>query len=442
MGEARGLGGSKGRAAEPEVVALDELLRTLTSQKEALRRAHEKEDAAHARKLRKQLHGRNSSSSSNIIVKSQSVPVMQLEKSSSMPNSASFSFGKLRHRKGKYGILVCEPRDADYQDARLGDNYNIPGVGHYRHPRTDGHEWRATEAFGGSTGDWTAHEHEVFLQTLAESDDREASRDFFTILTQRLPYMPHWRQCDHVRWYAQWERQDHQKQRRVVRWRQEHTRGLDPAYISEAEMHERAAEARRVERLCHQAGEEEARWSRPKDAATKMQQRNCDGEVLDDNLRGHLQFRKSAGYTFGASRQPLDTWARRFTSSSQVRSSSHLDNPGPGHYLGLDEKIGQMKQMPRYTFAMKFSPEAVDQPVVTAGPGYMGELRGTGWEHAGVRLQEDLRQIQVKKPAWSFGNEEQRFQGASSASQALTDQGTPNNVGPGSHLGRGTYVAA
>ncbi|CAE7924933.1 unnamed protein product [Symbiodinium sp. KB8] len=61
------------------------------------------------------------------------------------------------------------------------------------------------------------------------------------------------------------------------------------------------------------------------------------GEVLEANLRGpHPGYKRAPGYTWCNSKERRDLQSRKMTDLSHVRSSSHLDGPGPGQYLGAD----------------------------------------------------------------------------------------------------------
>lgn len=421
---------------------LRELQRTLSSQKSTLRASWAKEDALSAKRLRRAL-AKADGGVQRQPAKSSSAPVLGLERNSSWATGLSYSFGKPRHRKGKNGILVCEPRDDGYAEARQGTGMRFPGVGQYEVSGSpDGLQDFATSQ--GQTGGWQAGEHEVFRQTLRESG-YEASPQFFQLLRQRLPKVEPWRLCDHMRWCALKEHQDAQKLRRIVKWREEQISGKDPLFISAKEARERAHEEARLERLLRSVDEYEeelppsgCRSGRPREVMMRNQQRNCDGEVLDADLTGHLQFRKSPGYTFGSSRDPKDYAAKRLTHNASVRTSSAQDTQGPGRYCGLDEQLSLMHTAPSFSLRSRVGGgPKFDKPCPDAGPGYHGPLLGPGGKLSWRRQELDLRATQTVKPSWTFGREPQRFEKASSASTPLTDKGaTPDHVGPGSHLAR------
>jgi len=314
-------------------------------------------------------------------------------------------------------------------------------VGQYNQPGPDFVE--KEDSLQGLTGGWPALQHEIFRQTLQESG-YEATFEFFRVLRQRLPHIEPWKMCDHMRWCALRERNDGIKLRRVFKWREEQISGKDSSiYISQVQAKERAAEAERLERLLRCVDEYEetlergGRKGRPREVLMRNQQTNRDGEVLDEDLTGHLQFSKSPGYTFGSSREPKDWTALRFTHNSSVRTSSAQDNQGPGRYCGIDEKMCLMRTAPSFTNrALVGGGPKFDRPCPDSGPGYHGPILGKGGKLAWRRREMDLRATQTVKPSWSFGREAQRFEKSSSASSALTFQTTPDTVGPGSYLGR------
>jgi hypothetical protein len=284
--------------------------------------------------------------------------------------------------------------------------------------------------------------HETFMNTLVEND-MEATEMFFQLLRQRLPQVPNWQLCDHLRWYARQERHHSHAERQVGKWKSTMSSGVDPHSISKEEIQERRGESGRLRRLLRRADEEEETGGAPRPKAAEMRnmQRNIDREVLDSNLTGHQLFRKSPGYTFGASRDPRDYVEKRFTDRSHVRSSSHMDNPGPGHYCGLDEKRGVMRSMPVWSLRDRMEAAAVDKTCPVAGPGYHGKLEGSGSEQTWKRAEQDLRNIQGTKPSWTFGREAARFEAASSEMPNFEDLSTPAKIGPGRYIGRGALGA-
>lgn len=426
--------------------SFDQLLRTLSSQKDSLRESQALEGEASTLRLRRALA--KEKPPRRQLAQASSAPVLGLEKNSTWSAGCSYSIGKPRHRKGKYGIPVCEPRDAEYAQARLGGGYRVPGVGHYNLIHTSPDGLPEPDVAQGLTGGWPASQHETFKQTLRESRS-EATPEFFRLLRQRLPQVPFWQICDHVRWYALREQTEAQKLRRIVRWRMEEDIGAYQA--SAAETKEREGEKKRLARLLQRADEAEAdegNAGRPR--AVPMRNRQLrgpgggeerilgpGGEELDADLTGHPEFRRSPHYTFGASRDPRDYAAKRLTQNAHVRSTSALDNPGPGSYCGLNEKLRLMKTVPSWSMRPRLNVDTNDPSCPDQGPGYHGRLEGKGGELAWIRAQEDLRTIQTRKPTWRFGTEAQRFEKASSASPMFTDLRTPDNLGPGSYIGRG-----
>lgn len=413
----------------------DELLQTLSSQKDTLRESQAIEGEASALRLRRALA--KETPPRRQLAQSSSAPVLGLEKNSAWSTGCSYSFGKPRHRKGKYGIQVCEPRDVEYAQARLGGGYTIPGVGHYDLIHTSPDGLPVPDVAQGKTGGWPASRHEIFIQTLRESRN-EATPEFFRLLRQRLSQVPFCQICDHVRWYALREQAEAQKLRRIVRWRTEQDIGAYQASAAEAK--EREGEKRRLARLLRRADEAEAEEGdagRPRAVLMRNRQLGPSGEELDANLTGHPEFRRSPSYTFGASRDPRDYAAKRLTHNAHVRSTSALDNPGPGSYCGLDEKVRLMKTVPSWSMRPRLDVDTNDPSCPDQGPGYHGRLEGKGGELAWRRAQEDLRTIQIRKPTWRFGTEAQRFEKASSAAPLFTDLRTPDSLGPGSYIGRG-----
>mmetsp|Transcript_3215 Transcript_3215/g.8619 ORF Transcript_3215/g.8619 Transcript_3215/m.8619 type:complete len:454 (-) Transcript_3215:64-1425(-) len=453
MGEQRDADrrGSNRRASKPDTdpaigePTFSELLRTLSSQKDSLRETQSLEAKESSLRLRRALAKERPTRGA--LAQSSSAPVLSLEKNSAWSAGCSYSFGKPRHRKGKYGIQVCEPRDEEYAQARLGGGYKIPGVGHYNLTSPDG--LAQPDVAQGLTGGWPAAQHEAFTQTLRESRN-EATPEFFRLLRQRLPEVPFWQICDHVRWYALRERAEAQKLRRIVRWRTEQDLG-GSSVDSAAETREREEEKRRLARLLQRADEAEAEEGnelaegrhflpsagRPRAVLMRNRQLGPGGAELAANLTGHPEMRRSPSYAFGASRDPRDYAAKRLTQNAHCRSTSALDNPGPGSYCGLDEKLRLMKTVPSWSLRPRLDRDTNDPSCPDQGPGYHGRLEGKGGELAWRRAQEDLRTIQTRKPTWKFGTEAQRFEKASSASPNFTDLRTPNTLGPGSYIGRG-----
>merc|ERR550525_513609 len=98
-------------------------------------------------------------------------------------------------------------------------------------------------------------------------------------------------------------------------------------------------ERRRHRDLHYQAELEENRWDLRDTAVhfSPQQVNPKDGTALERNMRGHPEFRKAPGFTFGCSRELRDPTQKQHTGLSHVRSTSALDAPGPGSYPGHAE---------------------------------------------------------------------------------------------------------
>lgn len=342
---------------------------------------------------------------------------------STMPGSAKYSFGKSRHLQGKFKIQALSPRDPKYEHIPGGKQ--VPGVGSYDPPPVNGH--RPEEAVGVSaTGGWQAEQHSIFMRTLREFGGN-ASADFFDKASHRLGgevVVPRAALVDHVRWLADYERQQARKHLRVTRWAEQ--RGPQGQVATSPEPQVQTAESRRARELHQQASAEEERWGgcRRQGRASAAQQR-ANGEVLDGNLRGHPEFRKAPGYSFAASRELRDTAAKRFTGLSHVRAASCLDNVGPGHFSGSEELARLLRRSPTWCLGLKLPARKADQ-AAPAGPGY------DGCEDACMQVSRHLQATQLRKPAWTFGKEDARKMMNSNEMHVVVDKAsTPKGLGPG-----------
>mmetsp|Transcript_93754 Transcript_93754/g.201280 ORF Transcript_93754/g.201280 Transcript_93754/m.201280 type:complete len:427 (-) Transcript_93754:54-1334(-) len=394
--------------------SLASLMETLTNQKAELR----KEVASQAVRKKRSL----------------STPALtqttQL-KSSTMPGSASFAFGKPRHGRGPFKIQTLAPRDIESCDPEA---LMKPGVGTYDLKHTDGRpDFRG---HGGATGGWSRRDHDVFMRTLGEFG-RHAGPDFFDEVAFRLPGLARETLVDHSRWLADYEKDNCKTERRLRRWREdlqqirgestEASPGEGKAKdLKKERMRQQFLETKAHRELHEHADMEDSRGTTRRLRLADTHQR-FQGQVLDSNLRGHPAFTKSPGYTFGCSREMRDHTAKSLTGLSHVRSSSHLDNPGPGHYTGLDEPYRQLLQKPAYSFGLR-PPQRSMQGLALSGPGYDGPA------DASFKIQDQLRVIQNEQPSWKIGTEHARFEGNSNEMYAITDKlSSPPNVGPGKY---------
>lgn len=358
----------------------NDIMDLLTRQKDELRRTHNLERTGTIQRRRK-------TKSTPEIVHASAINMV----SSSNRSSAKYSFGAPRHQRGKLGVEVLNPRDLEYQSS----NTSFPGPGAHAIPHsTDGNDLEATH---GHTGGWLWSHHAVFMQTLKECGGRPCP-EFFDVMATRLPEVSRKEVTDHVRWSADFELEAGRKQRRVNRWYGERTGELqDPSRTQRDLVHER----QRAQEFHHQADDEEERSNLFQRQASTVAHQCFDGQVLEGNLRGHPEFRKPPTYTFGTSRDRRDVTEKRHTGLSHVRSTSALDVPGPGQYLGLSDTFPGPAHAKRSASASLLSrlPDRVDKTASTAGPGYNGPL------HACTKRSMELRATQMEKPLWSFSQE-------------------------------------
>jgi hypothetical protein len=287
---------------------------------------------------------------------------------------------------------------------------------------------------GGATGGWHRRDHEIFMKTLGEFG-RKAGPDFFDEAVFRLPSMSRETIVDHMRWLAEYEKENAKKERTLRRFREEIDQikswasGEEKTKSPEHEREQRKKhflDAKAHRELHEHADNEDARGTTRRVPIAVSQQR-FEGQVLDGNLRGHPAFTKSPGYTFGHSREERDMNAKRLTSASHVRSSSHFDHPGPGHYMGHEEPVRQLLRKPAYAFGLR-PPIKKMETVALTGPGYDGP------RDASVAIQDQLRMIQNVQPHCKIGTELARFEGNSNEMHAIRDKlSSPPNVGPGKY---------
>mmetsp|Transcript_81128 Transcript_81128/g.211503 ORF Transcript_81128/g.211503 Transcript_81128/m.211503 type:complete len:466 (-) Transcript_81128:103-1500(-) len=350
-------------------------------------------------------------------VKSPSAPRLggDYEVVSTMHGSASYSFGKPTHQKGRFGIQVLGPRDMDYA---IPGEIVVPGPGTYSLPHTDGKDLSPTE---GHTGGWPSRQHSLFVKTFRDYEEI-ASPEFFDRLMFLMPELPRKAFTDHLRWMADFDHTGAKKRRTMLRFVDENK----TAEMPPEDKREQWIDWKRAMDFRQQADEEDSRSGLKDRVVTILpHQRGLGGEVLDSNFRGHPEFRKAPGYTFGQSREIRDVRDQRHSGLSQVRSSSALDTPGPGAYLGLAEKAPLLEKLPSWTMRMKMPAQKVDRPS-SAGPGYDGPL------HAGERVQNELRFLRHSQPTWTMGKEAPRSEHLSNERKALRDMfSTEEHVGPG-----------
>lgn len=139
---------------------------------------------------------------------------------------------------------------------------------------------------------------------------------------------------------------------------------------------------------------------------------------------GHPQFHRSPGYMFGGSTEPRDTSEKRHTALSHVRSSSFLDNPGPGAYMGLEEKDSVLTRGPSFS--------------ITSRPHARRRTSEPGPCEYDTRHKKDV--VQVAKPSWTMSKasrdniaiEESCGPGRMQHRYTMHMR-TPDEIGPGSY---------
>eukprot|EP00928_Gymnodinium_smaydae_P076198 TRINITY_DN5917_c0_g1_i1.p1 TRINITY_DN5917_c0_g1~~TRINITY_DN5917_c0_g1_i1.p1 ORF type:complete len:745 (-),score=153.43 TRINITY_DN5917_c0_g1_i1:82-2316(-) len=285
---------------------------------------------------------------------------------STLPGSSKYSFGpgyqRPRHLKGKMKIPVLEPRDAEC----IPGNAWVPGPGAYENRHYLGLE--AGEAGGGGTGGWNAKEHGVFLRVF-NSFKQQATEEFFDRLTVLLPDIPRLKIAEHVKWFGNYEHHKMKLDHQIARFREEKhilrevssgaetlSKGLLQRLENSKE--ERLGDTRRVrerlERFHSQAENERERWglkeqNPPMDGFKPVQHHHGGAYRADENLRAHPEFKRAPAYSWSASHEIRDVRDRCMTDLAEVRSTTAMTNPGPGHYIGLHEADRIMKKQPCYS---------------------------------------------------------------------------------------------
>lgn len=323
--------------------SLESLLRTL------------KDQSFHAQTARSQTLPDNSASlawkQSSGMRKSFSAPNVEHVKQlpHCLSGSAKFSFGpgfqKPGALKGKMKIPVAGPRDAEY-----GASFAVPGPGAYEIRGTIGN--LNEEVGGGATGGWDAASHSTFVRVF-NSFHQQATPEFFDRVSVLLKDLPRMRIVDHVRWVADYEKHkmslDHKnlifREERLVEedktW-EEGSPDIPKALLAQLESSkaDRRETFVRVQSLCRQlygqADAEMHRWGlknlRSAADGFKPVQLHRGAPLPDANLRAHPQYKKSLGYSWSASTELRDPSVRNLTELAEVRGTTRLTNPGPGHY--------------------------------------------------------------------------------------------------------------
>jgi len=420
---------------------LQDMLDTLSTQKATQRRheAVERKKYEHKAKMSK----------------SASAPAVAEQKpqqvSSTMAGSASYAFGPgfskpQRHLRGHLKVPVLQPRDNDYIDIPGG--VPVPGVGTYTMSSATLPE--ADEMAGGYTGGWNYADHKVFMDNFKKCGNK-ATRSFFEHVYHELPHIPPLTVIDHVHWLADFDDHLAKKQRRVDNFAYDRealspqkTMKAPPTLEETQKMimtmrRELTSEKRRAKELHSMAAAEEEflGHSRHRKKYELESHQRFEGQVLESNLRGHPGFKKSPGYTWAHSREMRDLQEKKKTSLSHVRSSSHLDNPGPGQYLGLEPTHSiALRTAPGWTMRKRVGGLPKVDPSAVMGPGYAGDL--DAWE----ALAKELKTTQFTKPTWTFGKEAghkdagyptRALYGSNEMYAIIDKYSTPPEVGPGKY---------
>lgn len=376
--------------------------------------------------------------STSTVVHSRSAPALARAERpdhvlSTVHGSASYSFGKPVHGKGKFKIPVLQVRDPEY-----GMNTaSTPGAGEYSLPPVSFPE--VVEHGGSQTGGWKYVDHKAFMERL-KLHKHKPTRGFFEHLYHEMPHISSVEIIDHVHWLADYMYHLAQKQWNLDTFIDEKEQlalvqqtGKLPSLEEQQQKllmrrQEVLAERRKRETLHGFADMEERRLKiKRRVIADELQpQQRFEGEVVESNLRGpHPGLQRSVGYTWCNSRDRRDLQSRKMTDLSHVRSSSHLDVPGPGQYIGLEEQSRPMKKAPEWSLRIKHPPPKVDAKAVF-GPGYDP-----------LQVVKDLKWIShsVNKPEWTFPKEHARAHKMSNEKHALQDKlSSPPEVGPGKYI--------
>ncbi|CAE7636368.1 rpc2 [Symbiodinium pilosum] len=399
---------------------MDDFLGTISKQKAAQRRQEDLDRRKYAAKV-KAFEGQ--------LGQSASAPELArpLQLSSGVHGSASYSFGRPTHKKGKFQVPVLQVRDAEY-----GTEGEItPGAGHYSLPSATFPE--VVEHGGSQTGGWKYAEHKLFMECL-KAHRHKPTQHFFEHLYHEMPDMPRLEIVDHVHWLANFYFHLAQKQWNIDKYEDDKqlaamqkTRKFPSIEEQEQKewMHrqEVMTQRRKRDELHAWADREERRLGlkRMEVKADFQPHQRFQGEVVEANIRGpHPGLKRSPGYTWCNSKEVRDLQSKHFTDLSHVRSSSHLDGPGPGQYLGHEEQSRLLKKSPSYVFGLKKPAAKIVGPSLN-GPGY------TGPDHAWDRVSKDLAIIShhQNKPAWRFGKENARKY------PLQVELSSPPEVGPG-----------
>jgi hypothetical protein len=284
------------------------------------------------------------------------------------------------------------------------------------------------------TGGWLAGTHDIFLRVFKDFKQK-ATPEFFDRLKVLLPDIPRITVAEHVKWFVDYEhhkmklRHTTEKQREGnLASRSAMSDGGDktlPKTLTDqlgSSRRLRFYETKRVEGRREEfhdyANEECRRWglkhrSGPRNGFAPVQH-HVDGGVADDTLRAHPQFKKSPGYTWSAAGELRDNHVKRFTSLSEVRSGTHMTNPGPGHYLGIDEQDRIMERRPACTiprdgaqfypyfarpdYAIAFHNAEVERRLTRVGVKTNGEIMvSLMWESA------EALELNIVPPVGKFG---------------------------------------
>lgn len=352
---------------------------------------------------------------------------------STLHGSASYTFGKPVHGKGKFKIPVVQVRDPEYGTK----TERTPAAGEYNLPSVSFPEFE--EPGGSQTGGWKYADHKAFMERL-KIHRHKPTKGFFEHLYHEMPQISSVEIIDHVHWLADYTYHLAQKQWNLDNFIDEREQlalvqqtGKLPSLEEQEQKllmrrREVITERRKRDQLHSFADMEERRLKlQRRVVADELQpQQRFEGQVVEGNLRGpHPGFQRSVGYTWCNSKDRRDLQSRKMTDLSHVRSSSHWDVPGPGQYIGLEEQSRPMKKAPAWSLRIKHPPPKVDAKAVF-GPGYDP-----------LQVVKDLKWIShhVNKPEYTFPKEHARAQKVSNEKHSLQDKlSSPEEVGPGKYI--------
>jgi len=145
-------------------------------------------------------------------------------------------------------------------------------------------------------------------------------------------------------------------------------------------------------RLHAQAEAERERWGLKERSLSPLHgwkpvQCTSGGRVVQGNHRGHPEFKKPPGYTFSASSEVRDAKVKRFSTLSHVRSTSALDVPGPGHYIGQHEQDALLRRVPNYSMRHRHTGDYTPPPASAEQSRQKGEMERL-MKRAGARRGE------------------------------------------------------